>query len=80
MSFQDLAGPSSGGAGARSVRSGSNGGIITTDMLRTSLLNYQQQVNLYEKLTRTLGGPRDSPELRSQLQAQEAAVKVMNVM
>jgi len=43
--------------------------------LREALLAYQQQVQLYEKLARVLGGPRDDAELRSQLQAQESVVK-----
>lgn len=39
------------------------------------MLAYQQQVQLYEKLARVLGGPRDDAELRSQLLAQECVVK-----
>jgi len=45
-------------------------------VLREALLQYQQQVTLYEKLGREVGGPRDDAELRAQLRAQEAVVKV----
>lgn len=45
-------------------------------MLREALLQYQQQVMLYEKLSREVGGPRDDAELRAQLRAQEVVVKV----
>lgn len=44
--------------------------------LREALLQYQHQVTLYEKLGREVGGPRDDAELRAQLRAQEAVVKV----
>lgn len=41
-----------------------------------ALLQYQQQVTLYEQLRRSLGGPRDTDELRLQLSTQESVVKV----
>lgn len=41
-----------------------------------ALLQYQQQVTLYEQLRRLLGGPRDKEELRIQLATQETVVKV----
>ncbi len=43
--------------------------------LREALLQFQHQVQVYEKLARVLGGPRDDEELRSQLRAQESVVK-----
>lgn len=45
-------------------------------MLREALLQFQQQVALYERLGKEVGGPRDDAELRAQLRAQEAVVKV----
>ncbi|GAB5030433.1 sulfate permease family [Nannochloropsis oceanica] len=68
-------GRSSSSSSTHDGSSRSNGGSSPSPPLREALLAYQQQVQLYEKLARVLGGPRDDAELRSQLLAQECVVK-----
>lgn len=75
------AGGSIGGSGGNGNGNGTPAGAAASwsGGLREALLQYQQQVTLYEKLGREVGGPRDDAELRAQLRAQEAVVKVVGL-
>ncbi|TFJ84293.1 hypothetical protein NSK_004284 [Nannochloropsis salina CCMP1776] len=77
VTFGESNGRSIYASGSRSATNGSTDHTPGSSVppLRHALLQYQQQVQLFEKLSRVLGGPRDDSELRSQLQAQGSVVK-----